>query len=288
MHEQVAKAFRVRGPVARAWYVRARRAGRFLRDRERRAAVHDVSPAWHIADDRGLLVLPPSTFAEVADVITTARGWLDRFQPAQLPRGKNRKRFLQNLIDQATLDRGSPLLRLALRDDVLATVADYLGVAPVLSAVSVFLSASSDPEPKSSQLYHCDGDDVRQVKVFVYCSDVEMPSGPLTVLDAHSTAQVLKVTHYQFRQRLTDGQVHAVVGAHQEQPIVGPAGTTALVDTSRCLHFGSRVAADAPPRLVVMMQYQTPYSFMLPGATRPFRHLASGSLSRLQRMALAD
>jgi hypothetical protein len=116
-----------------------------------------------------------------------------------------------------------------------------------------------------------------------------MQSGPLTVLPAHHSARVRRAARYQYRQRLTDAQVQAVVGPSAERPIIGPTGTVAFVDTSRCFHYGSRVAPDAPARLAVIVQYQTPYSFMLPPspeATLPFRHFINPSLSELQRLAL--
>jgi hypothetical protein len=51
------------------------------------------------------------------------------------------------------------------------------------------------------------------------------------------------------------------------------------------------VAPDAPARLVTMIQYQTPYSFMLPRSERaslPFRRLVESSLPRLQRLVLGE
>jgi len=287
MEARIAKAFRVRGPRARAWYVRARRAARFFHDRDRRAVLAALPPpAFQIPLAHGYLVLPPATFEETRTIITDAADWLRAFQSSEPSFGKKRKRFLQNVLDSSTLTRESAVVRLALRDDLLVAVARYLGVVPLLSTISAFLSADSDPAHQSSQLYHCDGDDVRQVKVFIYCSDVNMTSGPLTVLDAESTAAVMDATRYQFRRRLADEQVHAVVGTGKERVIVGPAGTTALVDTSRCLHFGSRVDRNAIPRLVVMIQYQTPYSFMPPEGSRSFRHLADDDLPELQRLVL--
>jgi hypothetical protein len=132
---------------------------------------------------------------------------------------------------------------------------------------------------------------VTQVKIFVYCSDVDAGSGPLTVLDAASSGRVRKAVGYQFRQRLTDQQVADVLGPGADRPILGPSGTAAFLDTSRCFHYGSRVAPDAPARLVTMIQYQTPYSFMLPRSERaslPFRRLVTPSLPPLQRLVLGE
>ena len=292
VRSRLAKAFRVRGPRVRRIYHQARRVERFFLDAERRS-VRDQLPTSdiRIAPDRGFLVLPPAAFVETAAIVADARDHLARFDAAQPPQGKNRKRFLQNVLDASTLTLDSAVIRLALRDDLLSAVTAYLGIVPFLTSVQVFHSDVVDEVPSSSQLFHCDGDDVTQVKVFVYCSDVDQASGPITILDARSTGKVQRQTRYRYRQRLTDDQVRGVNGASDGQPILGPAGTTVLVDTSRCFHFGSRVAPGAAARLVTMIQFQTPYSFMLPTsaqATLPFRRLARPGLGLLHRQVLGE
>jgi hypothetical protein len=292
LHARVSKAFRVRGTGVRQVYFNARRAERFLRDAPRRAALRALpSRTYDIDGDRGFLVLPPHTFEETPAVIADARVALHRFNATSPPGVKNRKRFLLNVLDPASLTLEAAAMRLALRDDLLSAISYYLGVVPFLTAISVFHSDTIEGTPTSSQLYHCDGDDVTQVKVFVYCTDVDARSGPLTMLDAATTARVQRSTRYQFRQRLTDEQVREVTGDAAGHPIVGPAGTTALVDTSRCFHFGSRVAPNTPARLVTMIQFQTPYSFMLPTSAQTalsFRRLIDPSLGALQRLVLGE
>jgi hypothetical protein len=288
---RISKAFRVRGTTARAIYYNARRAGRFFRDSVRRSAMAALPPTGvHIPREAGFVLVPGDRFEETPAIVADARAALSRFDASMPPGGKNRKRFLQNVLDPSTLTVESPIVRFALRGDVLSTVSEYLGVVPFLTAINVFHSDTVEGLPTSSQLYHCDGDDVTQIKIFIYCSDVDMRSGPLTILDADATRTVQRRTGYQYRQRLTDEQVHGVVGRGAEHPILGQSGASVFVDTSRCFHFGSRVAPDAPPRLVTMVQYQTPYSFMLPAdaqASLPFRRfLASPSLTSLQRLVL--
>ena len=292
LRTRVNKALRVRGDAVRQLYFTARKAGRFLRDAPRRAALrHLPEAALTIPNDVGFLVLPAGYFGETNGVVADARFALADYDEQARPAGKNRKRFLVNVLDPASLTLESPVVRLALREDILAAVCRYLNVVPFLSAISVFHSDTVEGRLTGSQLHHCDGDDLRQVKVFVYCSDVEPRSGPLTVVPAAASARVRRDTRYQYRQRLTDAQVRDVLGAAGEHAIVGPAGTTAFVDTSRCFHYGSRVAEDAPPRLVTMIQYQTPYSFMVPTsaqASLPFRRLIDPSLSPLQRLVLGE
>lgn len=289
LHATIAKTFRIRSDGARRIYVGARRVERFLRDAPRRAVLRSLPPSFVIPSDAGFLVEPPGHFEDSAAVVAHAREALTRFDASSPPEGKNRKRFLQNVADSSTFDRDTPPVRLALREDVLTAVSRYLGVVPFLTAISVFFSDVVEAAPTSSQLHHCDGDDVTQVKIFVYASDVDARSGPLTVLGAADSARVRRATGYQYRQRLSDQQVNDVIGAGHEHPILGASGTTIFVDTSRCFHYGSRVAKDAPPRLVTMIQYQTPYSFMLPSSAQPslaFRRLLDPSLTPLQRLVL--
>ena len=263
--ERVTKAIRVRGDAARHAYHAARRAGGLLRDRRRRSALRTLAPTtFDIARSDGFIVVPPGAFPEVPDVVAEAHATLARFEREGRPAPDSWKRFLVNVLDPSELAADSAIVRFALRDDVLAAVSRYLGIVPRLGALSVLHSDSVKTPPKSSQLHHCDGDDVTQVKVFVYCTDVDRRSGPLTVLSADRSGRVRKAAGYTYRDRLTDAQVAAVVGPGTEHPILGPAGTAAFVDTSRCFHYGSRVDAGAPPRLVTMIQYQTPYAFVKP------------------------
>ena len=286
------KTFRVRGARVRQVYHTWRRVERFLRDSDRRSSLGKLpSTDLRIARERGFLIGPPGAFAETDDVVREAQQALKQFDATTPPAGKNRKRFLQNVLDASTLTQESAAVRFALRDDVIAAVSAYLRIVPFLTSIQVFHSDTIEGVPTSSQLFHCDGDDVTQVKVFIYCSDVDAASGPLTVLDADATTEVQRATRYWYRHRLTDDQVEQVVGTGHQHPILGPAGTAAFVDTSRCFHFGSRVAPGASARLVTMIQYQTPYSFMVPTSaqkTLPFRRLLAPELGTLQRQILGE
>lgn len=292
LHGRISKAFRVRGDRVRQVYYTARRAQRFFRDAPRRAALRALPEGrLRIPASDGYLVVPPGAFEEMPGMVADARSALERFDAAQPPGGKNRKRFLVNVQDAATLTRDSPVIRFALREDVVSAVAHYLGVVPLLTTITVFHSDTTEGALTSSQLHHCDGDDVTQIKIFVYCSDVDARSGPFTLLTAADSARVRRQTGYQYRQRLTDDQVATVLGPGHEHAIVGPAGTAAFIDTSLCFHYGSRVAPDAPARLATMIQYQTPYSFMLGQPSQPalpFQRLIDGSHTPLQRLVLGD
>jgi len=289
---QITKAMRVRSDGVRSVYTVFRRAARYWRDGERRAALRALpEPLWNISPARGFELFEPSRFAEVPGIVADAKASLEESERTGPPATASRKRFLVPVQDPATVTLDSAVMRFALREDVLNAVSRYLGVVPFLSTISVLFSDVVKGAPTSSQLHHCDGDDVTQVKVFIYCSDVDPGSGPLTLLPADDSQRVRLSVGYQYRQRLTDQQVADVVGGGREVPVLGPSGTSVFVDTSRCFHYGSRVAADAAPRLVTMIQYQTPFSFMVPTHAQQslaFRRLIGPELSPLQRLVLGE
>jgi hypothetical protein len=285
----LAKAARIRSDAARHAYVRVRRVLTEPWNRSRRSVAKTIVPGSFALDRHsGFVVQPAGALPGVDDVVTASQEALDAYLARPESVAAGRKAFLLNVLNREALIIGSPFMRLALQPDMLTAVTAYLQVVPILTTIQVFYSDVMKKAPQSSQLYHCDGDDVEQVKVFVLCSPVEPDGGPLTILPADDSERVREVTGYHYRQRLTDQQVDAA-GVGQPTAVVGPAGTFVVVDTSRCFHFGSRVAKDARPRLVAMIQYQTPYSFMLPvnvNRVAPFRDLATADMPLLQRMVL--
>jgi hypothetical protein len=294
---RLAREFRGRHDGVRTVYVAARKTRHLLTWRDRRKlsrAVHP-DPTLTIADDAGFRMFPPTFFPEAAEVVDAASALLNDSEALHERRRQNRarkrKEFLLNLLDLATVDRHHSLVRLALRPDLLDAVVAYMGTVPVLRSMQVLYSGPVDRELMSSQLYHCDADDVRQVKIFVLCTDVTADSGPLTLLNAARSAAVRRHIRYPYDSRLTDAQVHAAIGSDPEPvEVVGPSGTVCLVDTSRCFHFGSRVVPGAAPRLVAMVQFVSPFSFVLAGNWRQgailARLAADPSLTPLQRSVL--
>ena len=171
---QLTKAMRVRTDGVRSVYTVFRRAARYWRDGERRAAYRELpDPLWSLAPGRGFAIFEPGQFAEVVQIVADARARLEESERHGPPATASRKRFLVPVQDPATLTLDSAVMRFALREDVLNAVSRYLGVVPFLSTISVLFSDVVEGAPTSSQLHHCDGDDVTQVKVFIYCSDVD-------------------------------------------------------------------------------------------------------------------
>jgi hypothetical protein len=281
--------FRAGGDTRRALYVAGRKLQRpgLSAERRRLAQELEASAPFDIPKDAGYRVFPPEYFAESAEVVAAAHQVI-RDADMRVRLKKANKAFFARMFDPATLTLASPFMRLALRPDVLAAVSVYLDAVPILQFINVFLSNHVDHEPMKSQLYHCDSDDTTQVKIFEHCTDVKPENGPLTILGAATSARLRRELHYRHDHRITDEQA-AEATRTDEHVMLGPTGTTCFVDTSRCFHYGSRVGKEAEPRVIMMIQYLTPYAFILPGDPRRiarFRNLVSPEHSRLQRLVL--
>jgi hypothetical protein len=285
---------RLRGgsDLERSLYVKARMA---LAPRttltRTRAARNGAAAGVVIPEDKGFAIFPPGRFPEADQVAADAAARLADIGGADaIVRDSKRKQFMIPIVEQSELDRESALMRLALREDVLQGVSTYLGSAPLLTNLNVYVSRSTDRELMSSQLFHCDADDTRQIKIFVLGNEVTDDGGPLMLMDATKSAELRKRVGYSYRDRVTDEEAEkALDGEPALTAVTGPPGTTCFVDTSRCFHFGSRVSEEAPPRLAAMIQYLTPFSFMLPRnitSKAPFRAEVRTGDSRLQQLAL--
>jgi hypothetical protein len=284
--------FQHRSEPERLAFERVRRALSLPTIVARRAAARAIADdaGFTIDRDRGFIVFPPDRFPEAREIVAATADLGRNVDLTKPGLGKKaRSGFMVPMIDSARLTLDSPMLRLALRPDVVAAVASYLGMVPVIAYLQVFYSEAGADEARSSQLFHCDADATSQVKIFVLCSEVTRSNGPLTLLDARTSRSVRSRLGYHFGGKIKDKRLAGIVDESDHRPIVGPPGTVCFVDTTQCFHFGSRVATGTPPRLVTMIQYLTPSSFMLPRDHRqgsPFRHLATAEMNRAQRLIL--
>jgi hypothetical protein len=102
-----------------------------------------------------------------------------------------------------------------------------------------------------SQLFHVDGDCLKQMKCFVNVWGVDEGTGPFTFIPASSTNRTLR--NRGLIKDLSDEDVDRETGGVPYVRATGPVGSGVFCDTSSCLHQGSR--ARERPRLVFMVQF---------------------------------
>lgn len=270
-----------------------------IRERERLAQVLQHPPYDVIDHDAGFAVMKAGRIAGTDDIIEPALSFIDSIDPTAKAQGMLKKpQLFTKLLDTDGLTLDSPYLRFVLQPNILRSVSAYLGVVPILKDIDIWYSTHPGTEElANSQLYHCDWESVTQLKVFVHATDVTPDSGPLTVMGAKTSQHVRERLGYTYLNngkddtygRITDEMIQDLIGDQDQHTLTGEAGTVAFVDTGRCLHYGSRMRAESPPRTLVYYQFLPPTAFTQPLDYRkraPFRHLAHPGLSRLQRLVL--
>lgn len=170
--------------------------------------------------------------------------------------------FASMRIDPADLQK-EPLSKLFQSDEILINVREYFGCTPILNYAAVWFSPNNFNDSfYSSQLFHFDREDYRQIKCFIPIEKIDSESGPLSVIDAQESAKFVRSQWKRLKipsskDRYDDASVRKCTNFNIVQ-MTGDAGELILVDTTRCLHFGSRNAKK--PKYHLTLQYLTPFS----------------------------
>lgn len=186
----------------------------------------------------------PGDGVALAGLHDLACGWMT--EPERLT-GKMPK----NMLRAADLAEHPDILRLSLRDDVLAAVTEYLGQVPRLYTLRLWWSPPNQTQ-RGSQRFHYDHRDSRQVKLFVNLCDVTEENGPLHFFSATDSELINERVGYS-QGRYEDEDVFRAVPRERLRPAVGPRGQAFMLDTGRCLHFGSR--GNVRDRLILMANF---------------------------------
>ena len=208
------------------------------------------------------------------------------------------KPYLQDISPESAMDTYPALLDFVTSPEVVTAVAPAFGYVPLLPATIPegvrLMESRTDFDPQAqgpwrgSQLYHLDYHSSPTVYVIVAVRDIGPDDGPLHFLGKAASRRVAEAVGYGRRgvpYRLTDEVVHAHVDPGEVHTFAAKAGTVLFIESSACMHFGSR--RPAKPR------YQFQYSFTAPVRNdfmelwRPRRiYPARADDSELRRMVL--
>lgn len=174
--------------------------------------------------------------------------------------------FLRSVLTNQDLAAHPKLVDFALSDGLMSLVTNYLGTIPHLNRVDLLYSVSHGGEEAiSSQIYHLDPEGRRQAKLFLNLRDIGPDEGPFTFIPAAASERVINAIKHRrssetdedatiMMGRYLDDELAGVGGLNDAISVMGPAGSGVLVDTSRCLHCGSRVKPGTY-RLCLYIQY---------------------------------
>ncbi len=256
----------------------------------RRSAAGELQPPAFLDLDqfrqKGSYLVPPGGLTGAPAASEALRAECERLRAGgqMVKPDEHRKAdFLVQLLGNGDLLKLPEARAFALSEELIALTACYFGEVPVISRADLWWSPPNESKAES-QLYHYDGEDKSQLKVILLVNDVDMDTGPFTFVDAIASGKV--GTTRRHSARLDDESVEAVAGKPAVTALTGSAGSVGIVDTSRCLHYGSR--GNSKERLLLMLQFTR---FLAPKASLPnwgnlLPETALAGLSKYQRAVL--
>jgi len=273
-------------------------------DKLRRNAVarkvqRDSKKACLLSEKTGYAILPPGTIPG-SDKIVAACQKFYRDSQQKLENLMDKTPFCYMLLeteeDEYDLRLSSEdiydlrlvpgLTEFALNPVLIEAAAGYLGEVPILAGVTLYASFPNETKV-GSQLFHVDKGDFRQVKFCFLITDATEKNGPFTFLPADKAEKVAEKINEDFFQRVSDEAVYSVVNESDVVKLLGPAGSCLIVDTGRCLHYGSR--GNKKTRCLLEIQYMSPFNTSEPSfyfSCVKAEKLPS-DLSFLQKLAIA-
>lgn len=251
-------------------------------------ATSPAQPLGAIPADKGFLLVPPGALPGTEEAIAQCAEIYARMRAEALVDDhifNPRKRFLLALLSGADFCAYPELLRFMVSRPILDRATAYLGTVPVLAGAALWWTPANETAERS-QLFHFDGEDESQLKLVLNVFDTREEHGPFTLIPADASFPIRR--HGDFRKRISDEEVDAACGLENAIQFVGPAGAGGFVDTSRCLHFGSRHTRE--DRVVLMIQFtrfhcptESTFDFDVPP---DLPGLAAETLDPIQQLAL--
>jgi hypothetical protein len=228
-----------------------------------RAAFRDVVRRPELSgllDKRtGYGFIPREALPRLDDVVAFCRQVLEerRDKPDLWPiPPRKRNHFPIPIMRPADYDEAPAIFDLVLSDQVLQIVSEYFDEIPILQRINVWWTPQNQ-EIRGSQFYHRDTLSwaERQAKFFINITDVGPDDGPFTFLPADLSDRIVRQFGYP-PDRVADDVIFQMASPSDQVAVVGPPGSTCVLDSSRCLHYGSRCSGGE--RLVLMFSYR-PY-----------------------------
>lgn len=193
------------------------------------------------------------------------------------------KKFFKDLLTPEDLLSNPIFIEFATDVNLISSITKYLGIFPVLGNIRIIETIENDT-CISSQLFHLDPEDYKQVKIFINLTDVALENGPLTVLNAKKTKKV-KGKILNPYGRVSDKNLFKLTNKGDYFQSIGPKGSAFAVDTCSCFHMGSRTRKNN--RIVLLISYLSFPCIVEPGRTSnlDFTALGLGSFLKNEEYA---
>jgi hypothetical protein len=201
----------------------------------------------------------------------------------QRPIGDGKASYLAKLAT-GRFDASDPFVRIALHPAVLAVANGYLRLRSTLRALELWHTWPTPGDAIQTQLWHRDADDVMNVKLFCYFTDVTRAAGPLTYAPGtHPLGDRRMRPEHDEHLRSTDEQMAQVVPAQEWVVLEGGPGTIVFAETCG---YHKQLKPESEERLKLVAQYVSGSPYV--GRELELENLDASALSEDQHYAAFD
>ena len=171
------------------------------------------------------------------------------------------KSMIYNILKPTDIEKIDGLIEFATKKNLISVISDYLKDMPTLLAINLYLSPKNESEQfSSSQLFHLDTEQHKQIKIFYLLHDTDISHGPLEFMDKLKTKTILKKINYS-GNRISDDVIRNLNLKYRlvnDKKFTGKRGSGLMIDSSNCLHRGSRKISKN--RYILQFQYFSKFS----------------------------
>lgn len=200
--------------------------------------------------------IPNRPLSGTDEIIALAQTRLDSFlakNPELDLQKENFKNFTRDVLLPEDRLTSSAFVKFALQEEIIGIASRYFNQIPYLTNITLRYSfPTTGSEWEHSQLWHKDYNDSKELKFFIYCSDVRSSkNGPFSFLPKQFSE---RIPNSFLPRRISDSELRSTVEPDTIVEVLGPPGTVLLVDTAKCYHQGSRCIE---PRLAFWLTFNS-------------------------------
>ena len=262
-----------------------------LRNRSRAYSADSLEPQLETLVSRlkrdGVLITDVETvFADATSFESAAEQARSLYrQPRQeLDADAGSKATFLTKLATGSYDADDPFVRLALHPNALAVANGYLRLHSTLRSLDLWLTQPTPGPAIQTQLWHRDADDVMNVKMFVYFTDVTRAAGPLCYAPGtHPLGPLRDLPERDEQARSTDEQLARIAPERDWVLCEGKPGTVVFADTCG---YHKQLKPEGDERLLLVAHYVSGTPFV-PHALE-IRGADAGALTDEQHVAVFD
>jgi hypothetical protein len=166
------------------------------------------------------------------------------------------------ILNSSDFKTNSLVFKFITNEKIIKIISNYFGFIPLLTHISYWFSPNKHDIPGSSQEFHLDHEDIKQVKGFFLVNDVTDKNGPTIFINSQNSKNIIDNLNYKtnkFSKRINT----KIIKKFTKNFITctGKKGTLYLIDTSICFHLGSKKSQNN--RKILAFQFISPFSTSL-------------------------